>query len=238
MSDPNQTNQQNIDAVAKAVETFLLNFQMATESVVPTVHDFVEKGTERVGQIVTPVVDHPWVKFATKVPVIKWLMAILGQVDIEKVRQDVKKLQQEYPLEKPEQLAQRVIQTTVWQASGVGLVTNFIPPLALALLPLDIAAVTVLQAEMIYRIAEIYGLAIDEPTRRGEILAIWGLSTSSSGFVKAGFSILEIIPIVGTFVGIASDATLLAFVGNVSCKYYEQKLKLSKTDIKISTASE
>lgn len=225
MSDPNQTNQQNIDAVAKAVETLSQNFRLATESVVPIVHDFVEKGTERVGQFVTPVVDNPWVKYATKVPVIKWLMAILGQVDIEKVRQDVQKLQQEYPLEKPEQLAQRIIQTTVWQASGVGLITNFIPPLALALLPLDIAAVTVLQAEMIYRIAAVYGFSIEEPTRRGEILAIWWLSTNSSGFVKAGFSILEIIPVVGTFVGVASNAALLTFVGNVAGKYYERKLK-------------
>jgi uncharacterized protein (DUF697 family) len=225
MSDPNQTNQQNIDAVAKAVETLSQNFRLATESVVPMVHDFVEKGTERVGQFVTPVVDNPWVKYATKVPVIKWLMAILGQVDIEKVRQDVQKLQQEYPLEKPEQLAQRIIQTTVWQASGVGLITNFIPPLALALLPLDIAAVTVLQAEMIYRIAAVYGFSIEEPTRRGEILAIWWLSTNSSGFVKAGFSILEIIPVVGTFVGVASNAALLTFVGNVAGKYYERKLK-------------
>lgn len=225
MVDPKQTSQQNIDEATKAVETLFLNFRLATESVVPMVHDFVEKGTQRVGQIVTPVVDHPWVKYATKVPVIKWLMAILGQVDIEKVRQDVKKLQQEYPLEKPEQLAQRIIQTTVWQASGVGLITNFIPPLALALLPLDIAAVTVLQAEMIYRIAAVYGFSVDEPTRRGEILAIWWLSTNSSGFVKAGFSILEIIPVVGTFVGVASNAALLTFVGNVAGKYYERKVK-------------
>ncbi|PSF37923.1 hypothetical protein C7H19_08075 [Aphanothece hegewaldii CCALA 016] len=234
MADPNPTNQQNLDAVIKDIEKLILNLQQASESVIPRVHDFVEKGTERVGQIVTPVVSHPWVKYATKVPVIKWLMAILGQVDIQKVKQDVQKLQQEYPLEKPDQLAQRIIKTTVLQASGVGLITNFIPPLALALLPLDLAAVTVLQAEMIYRIAAVYGFSIEDPTRRGEILAIWWLSTNSSGFVKAGFSIFEIIPVVGTFVGVASNAALLTLVGNVAGKYYEEKLKHLKNDISIS----
>lgn len=234
MPEQNPNNQQTIEDVIRTVETISQSFQATSNSLVPKVHDFVEKGTEKVGQIVSPVVEHPWVKYATRIPVIKWLMAILGQVNIEEVEQDVKKLKQEHPFESPYQLAQRVIQTTTWKAGGVGLVTNFIPPLALALLPLDIAAVTVLQAEMIYRIAAIYGLDLHEPTRRGEVLGIWLLSTNTSGFVKAGFSILEIIPIVGTFVGIASDATLLTLVGNVASKYYEEKLKRSNTDININ----
>lgn len=227
---PNSTNHQTFEEVMRTFETVVQTFRTTSESVAPVVQDFVEKGTERVGQIVTPVVEHPWVKYATRIPVIKWLMAILGQVNIEEVERDVQKLKQEYPFETPAQLVQRVIQKTAWKASGVGLVTNFIPPFALALLPLDIAAVTVLQAEMIYRIAALYGLELHDPTRRGEVLAIWWLSTNSSGFVKAGFSILEIIPVLGTVIGVASDAALLTLVGNVASRYYEEKLKSSKSD--------
>lgn len=225
MPDPNKTNPQIIDAVAEAVHAVSDSFRSASETVVPTVHDFVEKGTERVGRIITPVVDHPLVKYATKVPVLKWLMAVLGQVNIEEVERDIEKLKKEHPWENREQLTQRVIKDTAWKAAGVGLITNFVPPLALVFMPLDIAAVTVLQAEMIYRIAALYGFPLDDPTRRGEILAIWWLSVNSSGFIKAGFSILEIIPVVGTVIGVTSDAALLTFVGNVASRYYEEKLK-------------
>jgi hypothetical protein len=87
---------------------------------------------------------------------------------VEKAQNEVDKLRQEYPLETPEQLAHRIMVDTALKAGGIGLLTNFVPPLALTLFAVDLAAVTALQAEMVYRIAAAYGFSLKDPARRGE----------------------------------------------------------------------
>ncbi|HEY9806606.1 MAG TPA: EcsC family protein, partial [Candidatus Obscuribacterales bacterium] len=183
------------------------------ETIGPMVQRSLEQGTETVGKIVTPIAENPLVKFAAKMPGINLLLAALGQVDVQKAQQEVEQLRQTYPLETPEQLAQRIIADTSLKAGGIGLLTNFIPPLALTLFAVDIAAVTALQAEMIYRIAAVYGFPLTDPSRRGEVLAIFGLSVGGSGVLKLGLSLVEILPLIGAVVGASSDAALLYTLG-------------------------
>ncbi|WP_242024295.1 EcsC family protein [Trichocoleus sp. FACHB-591] len=193
------------------------------ETIGPSVQRSLEQTTETVGKFVTPIAENPLVKFAAKVPGINLLMAALGQVDVQKAQREVDQLRQTYPLETPEQLAQRIISDTSLKAGGIGLLTNFIPPLALALFAVDIAAVTALQAEMIYRIAAVYGFPLTDPTRRGEVLAIFGLSVGGSGVLKLGLSFVEILPLIGPVVGASSDAALLYTLGQLACRFYEVK---------------
>jgi uncharacterized protein (DUF697 family) len=193
------------------------------ETVGPAVQRSLEQTTETVGKFVTPIAENPLVKFAAKVPGINLLLAALGQVDLQKAQQEVDQLRQTYPLETPEQLAQRIIADTSLKAGSIGLLTNFIPPLALALFAVDIAAVTALQAEMIYRIAAVYGFPLTDPTRRGEVLAIFGLSVAGSGVLKVGLSLVEILPLIGAVVGASSDAALLYTLGQLACRFYEVK---------------
>lgn len=188
-----------------------------------TLYEFVDQGTETVGRIVTPIANHPFIQFATTVPGLTWLMAALGQVNVETVQQEAESLRQTYPLESMESLAQRVIADTARQAAGIGLVMNFVPPIALTLIAVDLAAIAALQAKMIYRIAAIYNFSPTEPARRGELLAIWGLSAGSSGVMKAGLSVVELVPVVGAVIGSASDAALLYGLGQVACRFYEAK---------------
>ncbi|GAB4338520.1 MAG: hypothetical protein OHK0047_28800 [Leptolyngbyaceae cyanobacterium] len=220
------------DAIAAAIRASqtIANHLRRTATVVddmvaPQLYQFVEQGTETIGRVVTPFAENPIVKFATKVPVLNWLMAAMGQVDVARVQQDVDKLRRQYPAETEEQLAHRVMVDTSWKAAGIGLATNLIPPLALSLFAVDIGAIAVLQAEMLYRIAAIYGFSPTDSTRRGEVLALWGLSTGSSGLMKSGLSILEVIPAVGTAIGVSSDAGLLYGLGHLACRFYEEKRK-------------
>ncbi|MFM7424476.1 MAG: hypothetical protein ACKO7W_05695 [Elainella sp.] len=196
----------------------------ANQSLVPALQELLERGTETVGQIVTPIAENPLVRSATQVPGVRWLMAALGQVDIAKAEQDVAELRQQYPTETINQLAQRIINDTVMKAAGVGLVTNILPPFALSLFAVDVAAVTALQAEMVYRIAALHGFSVHEPTRRGEVLALWGLSVGGGGMFKAGTSFLEVIPLVGAGIGVATNAALLYSLGFVALQFYEAKL--------------
>ncbi|HEY9626583.1 MAG TPA: EcsC family protein [Coleofasciculaceae cyanobacterium] len=195
----------------------------AAQAVADTLHQIVEQGTETLGAVVTPIAENPLVRQATRVPGLSWLMAALGQVNVEKVQLQVEELRQKYPLETAQQLAERVISETAWKAAGVGLVTNFAPPLALFLAAVDVGAVAALQADMIYRIAAIYGFPVHDPARRGEVLALWGASVGGSGVLKTGLSFVELIPGLGMAVGITSDAGLLYGLGWVALRFYEAK---------------
>lgn len=217
----------SFDEVARMMQTF---FEMLQTSINTTADSFVNlaypaitRGTEILGQTVAPVADIPFIKYATGLPGLSWLLAALGQVNTEEVSRAVADLRYKYPLEDEERLVQRVIAKSTWQAAQVGLLTNFIPPFAIFLFAVDIGAIAALQADMIYRIAAIYGFPPDDPVRRGEVLAIWGFSTSSSGFVKSGLSLVEILPVIGTAVGITSDAAILYGVGFLACRYYQLK---------------
>ncbi len=204
------------------------------EVVGPAALGFVEQGTETVGKMVTPIAENPVVKYAAKFPGVNWLMAALGQVDVEKAQDEVEKLRQEYPLETPEQLAHRIMVDTSLKAGGIGLLTNFVPPLALTLFAVDLAAVTALQAEMVYRIAAAYGFPLKDPARRGEVLAIFGLSVGGSGALKVGLSFVELLPVIGAVVGASSNAAVLYSLGHVACRFYEAK-RNSVTQVKVSS---
>ncbi|MBW4580921.1 MAG: DUF697 domain-containing protein [Tildeniella nuda ZEHNDER 1965/U140] len=188
-----------------------------------SLHHFVAQGTETVGKVVTPIATSPFIKFATKVPGVSWLMAALGQVDVDAVQRDVAELRLKYPLDRDDELAQRVIADTAWKAAGIGLATNFIPPLALMLFAVDFGAIAALQAEMIYRIATIYGFSSIDPTRRGEVLTLWGLSMGGSEAVKVGLSVVELVPVLGAAVGSAGNAAILYGLGAAACRFYEAK---------------
>ncbi len=199
------------------------NANTVGETVTPAAFRFVEQGTETVGQFVTPLAENPVVKFAAKVPGISLLFTALGHIDREKAQKDLDKLRQEHPQETPEQLAHRIMVDTAMMAGGIGIITNFVPPLALTLFAIDIAAITTLQAEMVYRIAGAYGFSLQEPTRRGEVLAVFGLSLGGSGTLKVGLSPIELLPVVGTFVGASSNAALIYSLGYIACRFYEAK---------------
>jgi len=210
-------------SVPRAIASNLQDSNRSMESTVNSAHTWAEQITETIGQVVTPIAENPLVKFGTKVPGLSWFMAALGQVDVDKVEQELGELRRKYPIDSSEQLARRVIADAAMKAAQVGFVTNFIPPAAFLLSVFDIGAVAALQANMIYRIASVYGFSPTDSARRGEVIAIWGLFSSSSGLVKSGLSFVEVIPGLGAAVGITSDAALLYGVGQIAMQFYEQK---------------
>ncbi|UBF28104.1 EcsC family protein [Kovacikia minuta CCNUW1] len=223
----NQTIANLFQTVSDAVKETTTTVE---ETIEPPLHRAVAQSTETIGRIVTPIAENPVVQFATRMPGLRWLMAALGQVNVEEVQREVAQLRQKYPLETPEQLAHRAVVETALKAGGVGLITNFIPPLAITLLALDLVAITALQAKMVYQIATIYGFSLTEPTRRGEVLAIWGLSMGGSGVLKGGLSIVEILPGIGMFVGVTSDITLIYSIGRAASRFYELKRRSAEED--------
>ncbi len=202
----------------------------ASETFGQALYDWIEQSTETLGAIATPIATHPAVKLATQVPGLSWLLAVLGQVNVETVQRDVATLQRRYPDASAAELTQQVINDAAWRAAGIGFATNFVPPLALMLLAVDLGAIAALQTEMVYRIAAIYDFSPTEPARRGEVLALWVLSTSSSGALKSGLSLVELLPLVGTVVGTTGNAAILYGLGQAAASFYAAKQRAEPAD--------
>jgi uncharacterized protein (DUF697 family) len=209
--------EQTFEAVAKNVQATAQSISNAVDTLVPTVQGWVERSTEAL------VAENPLIKATSRLPGLRWMAAALGQVNPLDIQRQTDQLRQKYPQESTDQLVQRTIQSATLNAAGVGLATNLLPPMAVALFAIDIAVVATLQAEMLYRIANLYEFAADEPTRRGEVLAIYALSIGGTGVLKTFLSIPEAIPVVGAVVGASSDAALLFGLGQVANQYYAAK---------------
>ena len=139
------------------------------------VHDLLSPATTKAGETIEWVGNNWFVRRISRFFNLNWLIGASDSVNLEKAEAAVKKLQQEHPNESPEQIAHRIMVEKATRAGGIGLATSFVPGIALALLAIDLAATTQLQAEMVHQIAAAYGLSLKDPARKGEVLTIFGL---------------------------------------------------------------
>lgn len=194
----------------------------AVESTVMGTQELLSQAISQTGQTLKSISENPLLKFVSDSLGADWLKTMLGQVDVEKVRSRVGQVQLKYPQETPRQLAHRLMVKKAWEAGKIGLITNVIPPMAAALLGIELVATMKLQADMVYEIAAAYGLDLQEPDRRGEVLAIFGLSMGGY-LLKLGLSFVEIIPGIGPVVGASANALLLYSLGHAARQFYEAK---------------
>ncbi len=197
-----------------------LSYWLATTT--SQTHQWLEQTTEQSGRTLQAVAQNPMMQFIGKGLKADWLMAILGEIDLEKAQATVRQLQAQYPQETPRQIANRIMFQYAWQAGQVGLIANLIPPIAVILMGIEVAAIVKLQTQMVYQIAAAYGLDLAHPARRGEVLAIFGLSLGG-GVLKTGLSWDELLPIVGPVIGASTNAILLYLLGYAACQFYEMK---------------
>lgn len=204
---------------ASAIENTTKFSEVAADSA----HAALEQTTESVGETLNPVAENPVVDFVAKVPGLGWLTSALGRVDKASALEDVLKLKQKHPNDSAEELAHHIIVDTTLKAGGVGFAANIIPPIALGLFAVDLAAVSALQSEMLYRIAAAYDFDISDPARKGEALTIFTLSVGTSSAMKAGLGVVELVPIVGAAVGASSNAGLIYSFGTAASQFYKRK---------------
>ncbi|MBW4515815.1 MAG: hypothetical protein KME11_11370 [Timaviella obliquedivisa GSE-PSE-MK23-08B] len=171
-----------------------------------------------------PGLNNPFVRRVASVLRLDWLLGITNRVDVEKVKTNVQTLRQQHPNESPSQIVHRLMVKKAVDAGKIGFMSSLIPGLAVALLAIDLAATTALQTELVYEIAATYGLDLDDPARKGEVLAIFGLSLGGSNAVKAGLGFLRNVPLAGTLIGASTNATILYAVGYAASRFYEAKL--------------
>ena len=182
----------------------------------------LEQTTVSTGQTLDAIASNPILKSADNIIGLDWLMTFLGKVDTQKTAATVSQMRARYPNESSEQIANRLIIEKAWDGGRVGLLANIVPPIAALFLGIELIATTKLQTEMVYEIAAAYGLDLEDPARRGEVLAIFGLSLGADA-LKTGLTIVEIIPGVGAVVGASTNAAILYVLGQTACRFYAAK---------------
>jgi uncharacterized protein (DUF697 family) len=198
----------------------------------------IEQATQRAGKSVSFISDNWLLRKVSGVLKLDWLVGATNRVDLQKAQADVKKLQQQHPEETPSQISHRLMVEKSIYAGGVGLVSSLVPGEALALLAVDFAATSALQAEMVYQIAAAYGLDLQDPARKGEVLGIFGLALGGSRAVKAGLGLLRNVPFAGAAIGASSNAVMLYSLGYAACRFYEAKLKASTSEATLTDIKE
>ena len=199
-----------------------------TEALTTETQKLLEKTTVSTGQTLEWIASNPILKAADNIIGLDWLMTFLGKVDPAKIQAKVDKLRSQYPDETPNQIAHRLIVQKALSGGRLGLLTNIIPPIAALFLGVELVATTKLQTEMVYEIAAAYGLDLNKPARRGEVLAIFGLSLGADA-LKTGLTVVEIIPGIGAVVGASTNAAMLYVLGQTACRFYQGKI--SQTNI-------
>lgn len=172
-----------------------------------------------------PLLKNPVVKRVAGVLRLDWLVGMSHDLDLKQAEEEVRQLQQQYPQESPSQIAHRIMVKKAVYASGIGFASSILPGVAAALLAVDMAATTALQTEMVYQIAAAYGLDLQDPDRKGEVLAIFGLALGGSNALKAGLGFMRNVPLAGMMIGAGTNATMLYSLGYAACRFYEAKLK-------------
>lgn len=194
--------------------------------------------TDRVGEKVDALAENQTLRgLAQKFNLEQWL-DVTERVDIEKAQAVVANLKKQHPEASPRQIAQRVMLQKALYAGGVGLSTSLLPGTAGALLAVDIASTALLQAELVFQIAAAYDLELDDPARKGELLAIFGCVLGANRAVKAGLSVLRNAPVAGAVIGASSNAAMLYALGYAACRFYEERLHLQSSQASINAVKQ
>ncbi|MGP1384796.1 MAG: hypothetical protein ACTS2F_14620 [Thainema sp.] len=199
-------------------------------------NDSTQHITNGLGYVAELIQNSVQLQSLTKAVNLDWLLPILDRVDVVKAETAVKRLQTKYPKESPREIAHRIMMEKVLYVGGSGMASSFVPGFATAMFAVDLAATTAIQAEMGYQIAAAYGLDLHDPARKGELLAIFGLSLGSSYALKAGLGLLRNIPIAGAVIGASTNAVALYTVGYAACHFYEAKVSPLTSDAAVAKA--
>lgn len=193
-------------------------------------YQWLEQATHGAGRVVNflarlPLFQNPVIRKVAGVLRLDWLFGITEGVNLDRVKTKVTRLQQRYPQDSPSQLAHRIMVKKAMDAGGVGFVSSLVPGFAVAFLAVDLATTTALQTEMIYQIAAVYGLDLEQPQRRGEVVAVFGLALGGGNALRAGLGFLRNLPLAGAMIGASTNATMVYSLGYTAQRFYEAKLE-------------
>ncbi|MEL7069419.1 MAG: hypothetical protein AAGN15_12300 [Cyanobacteria bacterium J06581_3] len=180
--------------------------------------------TTGIGSLIGALDKNPQVEKIAALLKVDALLPLLDKVNIVKAKAQVELLQQQYPNDTPKQIAHRIMMKKALLVGGSGAVASMAPGVAAPLFAVDLSANIATQAEMLYQIAGAYGLNLQDPARKGEIIGIFGLVFGGKYAIKTGLQlVMRNVPVAGAVVGAGTNAATLYATGHMACSFYERK---------------
>jgi DNA-directed RNA polymerase subunit omega len=168
------------------------------------------------------------------------LKAMTDEADLDKAKDEVKKLQLAYPHEQPIQIANRIIWNktlaTLTSTTALDVIdaikeiaSTTIEKLALETLALfiPIPEANTILVEMVYQIAVAYGFDnLENPEQKGDFLTIFAIALGSQQIRDLGLNFLgKQTPIHGLLIDATTNVLLFQLLGYVASQFYEAKVK-------------
>ncbi|AGY57074.1 EcsC family protein [Gloeobacter kilaueensis] len=168
------------------------NLNLQAAQFLPRLTGWVASTRSWVGDSLQAARDSDWMKQIGRSLGANWLLQLLDQVNLRKVRETVEALQREHPDESPAQLSARLISRKAFFAGGIGVASGLLPPgINLPAIAADVVGTLVLEIELIYEIACAHGLDLDSPDRKGEAALVLALGTGADRLAGAGTQALK-----------------------------------------------
>lgn len=141
-----------------------------------------------VGGAIEAVEDSKAYQLVTDKLGINWLFNRIVSVDLTKTHKQVDKIRKKYPDATPAELADRLIKHKAHYIGTLGFATGAVPGLVPALVVDMIANVSV-QTELIYEIALVYGMDLEDETRKGEVLTLIALGAGGTKLAESSLKV-------------------------------------------------
>lgn len=184
----------------------------------------VANSTEILGRLLDALAENEILRGLAAIFNAEQWLDFTEQIDVEKAQAAVDALKEQHLDESSAQIARRLMVQKALYTGSVGFATSVIPGSAATLLALDVVSTAALQAELVYQIAAAYDLPLDDPARKGEVLAVFGCVLGTTQAVKAGLAVLRNAPVAGALIGASSNAAMLYALGYAACRFYEERL--------------
>jgi HJR/Mrr/RecB family endonuclease/uncharacterized protein (DUF697 family) len=91
---------------------------------------------------------------------------------------------------------------------------------------------------LVYQIAAAYGMDLQSSDRKGEVVAIFGLSLGSNLAIEAGVTLVSNIPLAGAVINASASAGMIYSLGYGACRFYEAHLDSSEIETKLEDLRE
>ncbi|MDT9186271.1 MAG: GUN4 domain-containing protein [Limnospira sp. PMC 894.15] len=171
---------------------------------------------------------------------------LLLDMDLKEAKRQVEELKSKFPDYPPDEIAKILIGQTCLEVAGISLQESLKAQayvkeidskieIAISMIDnLDFKTITNECAEMVYKIAMIYGFDMDNPIRIFEVLAAFGIAWLGNRAIDAGIGLLEDIGLlqVGfygeTTIRAVSKALMILTVGYAARQFYREKLKANE----------
>jgi uncharacterized protein (DUF697 family) len=115
---------------------------------------------------------------------INWFFNRIVSVDIEKTTKQVEKFKKKYPKANPDELVDKITSHKAFYTATIGFTSGLVPGNIPALV-FDFITTIGAQAELIYEIALIYEMDLEDETRKGEVLTLIALGAGSTKTAEA-----------------------------------------------------